>query len=57
MGLSAPHRITSVLKFSIQEIQMLFLYHIVEEKRYLQELYLEQMYLLVVIIFEDYKCL
>lgn len=36
---------------------MLFLYHIVEEKWYLQELYLEQMYLLVVIIFEDYKCL
>lgn len=36
---------------------MLCLYHIVEEQQYLQEFYLEQMYLVLVIIFEDCKCL
>lgn len=47
----------SLLKFGIQEIQMLRLYHFVEEQQYLQGFYLEQMYLLLVIIFEDCKCL
>lgn len=46
-----------LLKFGIQEIQMLYLYHIVEEQQYLQGFYLEQMYLLLVIVFEDWKCL
>lgn len=46
-----------LLKFSIQEIQMLCLYHIVEEEQYLQGFCTEQMYLLLVIIFEDCKWL